>query len=100
MSTNRADGAGTVDVTFVLPAEVQADSVFLCGEFNDWSGDIKLEREPDGSWRATVPLLPGQTYRYRYLLDAERWENAWHADGYVPNPYGSEDSLVVVESPA
>ncbi len=62
MSTKRADGAGTVDVTFVLPAEVQADSVFLCGEFNDWSGDIKLEREPDGSWRATVPLLPGQTY--------------------------------------
>ena len=41
--------------------------------------------------------MEGHEGRYRYLLDEERWENGWHADGYVPNPYGSEDSLVVVE---
>ena len=96
MPSQVEDKAGTVEVTFVLPAEVQADSVALCGEFNEWSSDIKLERDVDGPWRATVPLSPGRAYRYRYLLDGERWENAWQADGYVPNPYGSEDSLVVV----
>ncbi len=34
--------------------------------------------------------------RFRYLLDGERWENDWAADGYVPNPFGSEDSLLEV----
>ena len=90
--------ARTVDVTFTLPAEVHADSVALCGEFNQWSAeDARLERGTDGTWRATVALEPGRSYRYRYLLDGERWENAWQADGYVPNPYGGTDSVVVVE---
>jgi hypothetical protein len=89
---------GTVDVTFTLPADVQADTVALCGEFNDWSAeDIRLERGSDGSWRATVPLEPGRSYRYRYLLDGQRWENDARADHYVPNPLGSTDSVIVVE---
>jgi len=89
---------GTVDVTFTLPADLLADTVALCGEFNQWSADdIRLERGSDGSWRATVPLEPGRSYRYRYLLDGQRWENDGRADRYVPNPLGSTDSVVVVE---
>ncbi len=98
LSVKPAAKASTVDVAFTLPAEVQAGSVVLCGEFNDWSDEnIRLERDDDGSWRATVALEPGHSYRYRYLLDGERWENAWQSDGYVPNSYGSDDSVVVVE---
>jgi 1,4-alpha-glucan branching enzyme len=90
--------ASTVDVTFTLPAEIHADSVALCGEFNQWSAeDIQLERGGDGNWLATLALEPGRSYRYRYLLDGERWENAWQADRYVPNPYGSTDSVIIVE---
>jgi Carbohydrate-binding module 48 (Isoamylase N-terminal domain) len=90
--------ARTVDVTFTLPAEVQAERVALCGEFNGWSAeDTQLERGGDGTWRVTVALEPGRSYRYRYLLDGERWENAWQADRYVANPYGGVDSVVVVE---
>jgi hypothetical protein len=89
---------GTINVRFTLPAEVQAGTVALCGEFNNWSAhDIRLERGDDGSWQATVALEPGRSYRYRYLLDGERWENAWQADRYVPNPHGSTDTVVVVE---
>lgn len=92
-----ATRAGTVDVRFTLPAEVQADTVALCGEFNNWSAkDIQLERGDDGSWQATVALEPGRSYRYRYLLDGERWENG-QADRSVPNSYGGTDSVVVVE---
>jgi 1,4-alpha-glucan branching enzyme len=90
--------ARTVQVTFTLPADVQAKSVALCGDFNDWSAEnIKLARDGDGLWRVTVALQPGHSYRYRYLVDGERWENAWHADRYVPNPYGSDDSVILVE---
>jgi Glycogen recognition site of AMP-activated protein kinase len=92
-----ATRAGTVDVRFTLPAEVQADTVALCGEFNNWSTkDIQLERGGDGSWQATVALKPGRSYRYRYLLDGERWESG-QADHYAPNAYGGTDSVVVVE---
>ena len=45
--------------------------------------------------RTTISFRPG-VYRYRYLLDGTRWENAWDADDYVPNPYGGDDSVVVV----
>jgi len=94
----REEQASKVEIIFTLPGEVQAGSVALCGEFNGWSAhDIRLERGGDGCWRAGVALEPGRTYRYRYLLDGERWENAWQADRYVPNPYGSTDSVVVVE---
>ena len=93
-----AAGAGTVVVTFTLPADVHADTVALCGEFNDWSAeDARLERGSDGSWRVTVALEPGRSYRYRYLLDGHRWENDRQADQYVPNDLGSIDSVVVVQ---
>jgi Carbohydrate-binding module 48 (Isoamylase N-terminal domain) len=89
---------GTVDVVFTLPADVGADRVALCGDFNDWSPDaIGCARATDGTWQVTVALEPGRSYRYRYLLDGERWENGGQADRYEPNPYGGVDSVVVVE---
>jgi hypothetical protein len=90
----------TVDVTFTLPGEVGAGHVALCGDFNNWTaGNIALNQGGDGSWQTTVPLKPGHSYHYRYLLDGERWENAWQADRYEPNPFGSTNSVVIVGSP-
>jgi hypothetical protein len=92
--------AGTIDVTFSLPGEVGAGNVALCGDFNGWSTDnIALQRGGDGAWQVTLPLEPGQSYRFRYLLDGERWENAWQADWYEPNPFGSDNSVVSVGWP-
>jgi 1,4-alpha-glucan branching enzyme len=85
-----------VKVAFTLPAGVDANDVALCGDFNEWrSDDIKLARDGNGGWSTTVALEPGRAYRYRYLLDGQRWENAWNADQYVPNPYGGDDSVLV-----
>ncbi len=90
----------TVPVTFTLPAEVGAADVALCGDFNNWdTGPIPLIRDTDGPWQVTVPLAPGNSYRYRYLLDGKRWENAWDADRYEPNPYGSDNSVIMVDWP-
>jgi len=98
MPSNQSVTADAVEVAFSLPADVRADRVTLCGEFNAWSAEtIELERVDDGTWQVTVALEPSRSYRYRFLLDGERWENAWQADGYVPNPYGSDDSIVIVQ---
>lgn len=93
----RAGKNGTIDVTFDLPAAVEADEIVLCGDFNNWSTTATpLKRAKSGVWRVTVPLQAGHSYRYRYLLDGMHWENDWSADGYVRNPFGTDDSLVNV----
>ena len=92
--------AATVDVTFTLPSEVGAGDVLLCGDFNGWTaGGTPLRRGSDGAWQVTVPLEPGNSYHFRYLLDGQRWENAWQADRYEPNPFGSDNSVVIVDWP-
>jgi 1,4-alpha-glucan branching enzyme len=97
MPTKRVTKPKTVKVVFELPSAVDAEKVALCGEFNDWSTDtILLERDAEGSWHTTVPLELGHSYRYRYLINDEQWENSWEADAYVPNPHGTEDSVVIV----
>ncbi len=84
-------------VTFKLPAEANANTVHLVGEFNDWDEKANpMKKRKDGNFSLTISLPAGQAYRYRYLLDGERWENDWAADAYAPNRFGSEDSIVQV----
>ena len=83
-------------VTFELPDEVNARHVALCGEFNNWDPTMYPMRRTNGSFELTLSLQPGQQYRFKYLLDGQRWENDWQADAYVPNEFGSEDSVVIV----
>ena len=84
-------------VTFELPSQAVAKNVALCGEFNEWNPTKHaMKRRRDGSFSLAVSLKPGEEYRYRYLLDGEKWENDWAADRYVPNTFGTEDSVVVI----
>ena len=84
-------------VTFQLPGELEAQTVHLCGEFNEWSTTSHpLKRRKDGGFGIEVSLKPGASYRFRYLLDGERWVNDEAADGYAPNPYGDDDSVVSI----
>jgi 1,4-alpha-glucan branching enzyme len=84
-------------VTFRLPSEVDAEQVSLCGEFNVWDANANpMKQLKNGSFSVTVSLPAGQSYRYRYLLDGERWENDWDAESYVSNEFGGEDSVITV----
>jgi 1,4-alpha-glucan branching enzyme len=84
-------------VTFTLPSEVGAETACVVGEFNDWDRESRpMKKRKDGSFGATVSLVPGTTYRYRFLLDGMRWENDWAAEGYVRNEFGTEDSVITV----
>ena len=87
----------TCRVTFMLPAEVEAETAALCGEFNDWDANAApMKKLKDGSFSTTVSLEAGNSYRFRYLLDSARWENDWEADKYAPNEHGTDDSIVEV----
>jgi 1,4-alpha-glucan branching enzyme len=84
-------------VTFKLPVEVVAETAVVAGDFNAWSTESHpMKTLKDGSFSVTISLTPGKAYRFRYLLDNERWENDWEADAYLPNSYGEDDSVVEV----
>jgi len=84
-------------VTFAVPPELDARKAALCGEFNEWNiRSLPMKRRKDGRFSLTISLATGQRYRFRYVLDGKRWENDQAADGQMPNPYGSMDSLVEV----
>jgi hypothetical protein len=85
----------TVLVGFELPAGLAATSVSLVGDFNGWSPDSnRLTLLDDGRFRTELPLPAGHRWRFRYVLDGDRWENDWAADDYVPNGLGADDSVV------
>ena len=84
-------------VTFVLPAQTNAKTAHLYGDFTAWEKSPKsMMQHEDGSFSAEVTLQAGNNYRFRYLLDGGHWENDWAADAYAPNPFGTEDSVVTV----
>lgn len=96
-----ADPTGDPDVvtvSFRLPGTVEAQHVNLVGEFNDWSPtSLPMLRDGD-EFAVDVPLAIGRSYRYRYLVDHERWENSPFADSYLPNDFGTDDSVIDLTS--
>ncbi len=86
-----------VAVTFEMPASIWADSIHLVGDFNHWDRQsLPLrQRLSDGVWEITLTLDAGRQYEFRYLVNGADWQNDWQADRYAPNPYSSENSVVV-----
>ncbi len=93
-------GAGArCRVTFRLPRQAAPDAkvVTVVGDFNNWNvTEAQMERLRSGDFKLTLELPSNKEYRFRYLIDFNRWENDWCADQYVPNPFGCDDSLVIV----
>ena len=86
---------GRASVTFTLDPGVGAQTAAVCGEWNDWSaGADVMCRDAEGGFSVTVDLDAGRVYRFRYLLDGQRWDNDWAADAYLPNGFGGDDSAV------
>jgi 1,4-alpha-glucan branching enzyme len=86
---------GSASVTFTLDPGVGAQTAAVCGEWNDWSADADvMRRDAEGRFSVTVDLEAGRAYRFRYLLDGQRWDNDWAADAYLPNAFGGDDSVV------
>ena len=95
LTTTSSPKGRSCRVTFELPADLNAQSASLCGEFNEWDPSAHpLKPRKDGRLSTTVSLQAGRTYRFKYLVDDERWENEWAADRYVSNQFGTEDSVV------
>jgi len=87
-----------VRVTFELPPMTWADTIHLVGEFNQWNRTSlpMARRRDDENWHLTIDLPRGREYQFRYLINGTDWYNDWDADRHVPNPFGGDNSVVVV----
>lgn len=76
--------------------DVEAESVYITGSFNDWSLDegCRLQKE-SGKWKIKLPLKPGR-YQYKFIIDGK-----WREDPKNPvqekNPFGELNSLLEVK---
>jgi 1,4-alpha-glucan branching enzyme len=95
MITKRPGRDGNVRVTFAMPSTIWADSIHVVGDFNGWDERATPLRLSDSGWLVTLELEAGKSYQYRYLFDSSEWHNDWHADGYAPNNYGGDNSVLI-----
>ena len=69
--------------------------VYLVGDFNDWNETShKMIHERNGTHQLTLRLPPGE-YEFKYKSGSV-WFNDRDAHAYVPNCWGSENSVVYV----
>ena len=83
-------------VIFSVPSEIVNEGVALAGDFSNWETKELIFDEKKQVYKTEVRLQPESEYRFKYLIDGEKWENDYVADAYVPNEFGTEDSLVSI----
>ena len=82
-------------VTFYTQADLQAETVHLVGDFNNWDEQATpMESLKDGRFKMTLTLESGKEYQFRYLVNRTEWHNDWEADKYVPNPFTGDNSVL------
>lgn len=81
------------EITFEF-ARNDVKQVELLAEFNDWKPISMTFNKSSKAFRTKVRLPKESSFAFRYLLDGVEWENDYQADQYLPNVFGSEDSIV------
>lgn len=85
-------------LTFYVPDDVEADEVYLMGDFTDWD-PVPFEQLKSGRWKFQQEVEPGQDYQFRYRIERDgdvSYRNDPDADRYVQNEFGSENAVVEV----
>jgi len=81
------------DITFEFNRSDVKTAVLL-GDFNDWQGvEMKFNKKSQ-SFKTKIRLPKDGIFHFRYLLDNAEWANDYQADQYLPNEFGSENSIV------
>ncbi len=90
-----ADGKAAREVAFVLNSP-GAESVYLCGDFNEWSpASLPMIPRVEGRlWERRLMLPPGR-YEYKFIVDGI-WLHNPDAGKNVRNVFGSLNSVAEV----
>jgi 1,4-alpha-glucan branching enzyme len=85
-------------VTFRISKDAakNAKEIHVAGDFNNWSEtETPLRALKSGEFTAMVEVSNDKAeYQFRYIYDGTTWENDWHADDYIDNGYGVDNSVL------
>jgi 1,4-alpha-glucan branching enzyme len=85
-------------VMFKVPNGTKTRRIYLVGDFNDWNLlSHPMQYEPNQGWVLTLNLQLGRAYQFRYLRDGKDWMCDSQADGFVYNPTGAHNFIVVTD---
>lgn len=95
-TTGHLAGIPAREVAFILNSP-DAESVYLCGDFNDWSpAGLPMIRRGEGRlWEKRLMLPPGR-YEYKFIVDGV-WRHNPDASQNIANEFGSFNSVVEVQ---
>lgn len=91
LESAQAARTGEQDVLFVVPAPLNATSVVVVGDFNNWEATALADEDGDGIWMTTIPLSPGR-YEYGFLIDGRWWGEDPRADEHIQS-FGEYSSV-------
>ena len=75
----------------------EAKKVILAGDFTEWAKyKIVMERLNDFRWRTDLPILPVGKYRYKFLINDEKWIHDPDNPLNEKDPFGCLNSVLIV----
>ena len=84
-------------VLFTFKTNIKATSVFLAGNFNNWSTSAMPMQLVDGVWQIAITLEPG-SYQYKYVINGTTWKEDPEAPSYVDDGFGGKNGAFVLTS--
>ncbi|MCQ8878421.1 isoamylase early set domain-containing protein [Pseudoalteromonas shioyasakiensis] len=81
------------EVTFEF-SHPEAEKVQLVAEFTDWQPVAMKFNKKERCFKIKQRLPNDKQFHFRYLVNDSIWDNDHQADDYVPNSFGSENSIV------
>lgn len=81
-------------VSFSLPLGDLQGPVSVVGDFNDWDPTATPMRRHASSYVASMTLVPGVRYAFRYFGTDAGWFNDGEAHDYEVNEWGDTNSIL------
>ncbi len=76
----------------------KAKTIVLAGDFNDWdekkSHFVKCKND---FWQAEIPCLPHGKYRYKFVIDGEKWTEDLNNGIKEEDGFGAFNSILIIE---
>jgi 1,4-alpha-glucan branching enzyme len=91
--------SGSRSGSAVLLETYQPDAIDVCvaGSFNNWQPQATpLVPLGNGKWAKEL-TLPAGSYEYRFVVDGQ-WVTDPKAEVVAPNPFGSENAVLTVDT--
>lgn len=75
----------------------EAERVSVAGDFNHWDpAQTPMAREASGLWRADIELPPAGRYRYKFVINGQRWMEDPSNGLQEPDEFGGLNSVLNV----